>query len=493
MNCSLVILSSDNYNDCWKPFKTLKDRYWINCPYETYILTETKKCEYFKTINKNYGINEWTRRIRESLKEIPTKYVLIMMDDFFIRNKVNQDRIDYILANFNDNTAFFNFEQEYDKQNVECGLNGFKKIINGICKISCQAGIWDREKLIKLLNITCTPWEWERLNIARDYEYYINSGDLIIDYGFKVGDFSIVGGKWAKEIVPFFEKENIEIDYSKRGFFSNDKKFSIVVPNYNNAEWISKTIESVLNQTYKDWELFIIDDKSTDNSIEVIKSYQDKKIKLFQNEIKLYNGGSRNVGILEAKKTNKDGYLLFIDSDDWLVDNKVLEDINNFLTEKKSPDLITMGYKAMNGNACLNTGRGAFNSKFELFKADSVCCAVWAKCFKVSVAPLFEYNTLMEDRNYHYRLIYRCNTMYNFDRITHIWNKANKKSITTSKEQVYKDDLQATINWDNCAYRHIAGMLDILNELKEEEYINYIKSKIDTCKNNVAKGVYLQY
>ena len=66
-----------------------------------------------------------------------------------------------------------------------------------------------------------------------------------------------------------------------------DTHFCIVVPNFNNADWINKTIESVLNQTYQDWNMYVIDDMSTDNSVEVIKSYKDKRITLIQNEIKL--------------------------------------------------------------------------------------------------------------------------------------------------------------------------------------------------------------
>ena len=119
-------------------------------------------------------------------------------------------------------------------------------------------------------------------------------------------------------------------------------------------------------------------------------------------------------------------------------------------------------------------------------------CAVWCKCFKVSVAPLFEYNTLMEDRNYHYRLINRCDTYANFNRITHTWNKMNTKSITTDKGQVYKSDLQSPIVWNNCAYRHIAGMLDLLGELKDQKYIDYIKMKINQCLDNIRRGIYQQ-
>ena len=210
----ILIMSCDKYDDCWQPFSTLYNKYFSN-NYKTYIVTETKDCEYFDTIKKT---GAWTKRLREALQDLDSDYVLLMLDDYFIRNKVDNERIEYALNNFEDNTAWFNFEKAYDLNDTPSQYKGFKKRNNGICKTSCQAGIWNREKLIELLNVNCSPWEWERLNISLDYDYYINSEDYIIDYGFKVGDFSIVGGKWSEEIVPFFEKENIKIDYNKRGF-----------------------------------------------------------------------------------------------------------------------------------------------------------------------------------------------------------------------------------------------------------------------------------
>ena len=120
-------------------------------------------------------------------------------------------------------------------------------------------------------------------------------------------------------------------------------------------------------------------------------------------------------------------------------------------------------------------------------------CAVWCKCFKVSVAPLFEFNTLMEDRNYHYRLINRCRTYANFGKITHTWNKMNTKSVTSNKFQKYDSSLQAKIEWNNCAYRHIAGMLDLLNELNNAKYIEFIKRKVEECNNYIRNNQYYQH
>ena len=300
----------------------------------------------------------------------------------------------------------------------------------------------------------------------------------------------VVIGKFSqhKNRIHYMEKFDIKkiLDFSK----NKDIKFSIIVPNYNNGEWISKTIESVLNQTHKNWEMYIIDDISTDNSIEIIKQYKDDRIKLIQNQIKLYNGGSRNVGILKAKKSNFYGYLMFIDSDDWFAHDKVLETLNSFIEDE---DLITLDYQYYMNGETKGRGTHTYRNKDDLFMTIGAMCAVWCKCFKVSIAPLFEFNTLMEDRNYHYRLVNKIKTYANLGQITHTWNKMNSKSVTSAKKQKYSGELQTKIEWDNCAYRHVAGMLDLLNELDNINYINFIKQRIDKCKSDINMGIYQQY
>ena len=297
----------------------------------------------------------------------------------------------------------------------------------------------------------------------------------------------VVIGKGNKRRIQYIDKFDINKILKEKP--KDNIKFSIVVPNYNNGDWIGKTIESVLNQTYNNWELYIIDDMSTDNSIEVINKYYDTRITLIKNEIKLYNGGSRNVGILKAKKSNPDGYLLFIDSDDWLSNDKVLENLNSFIDDE---DLITLQYEYYINNEIKPAGKCYYQNKDELFMTIGCMCAVWCKCFKVDVAPLFEFNTLMEDRNYHYRLINRINTYENYEGITHTWNKMNKKSVTSDKTQKYDSNLQTKIEWNNCAYRHVAGMLDLLNELDNPKWKKFIEKKIRQCKYDINNGVYQQ-
>lgn len=350
------------------------------------------------------------------------------------------------------------------------------------------------------------------------YNLYIlieNEGQLQKLQGINANIVNIKNNKYAYDIL-ISEKEDIDSIRARRKFVIgsyqkkqnnityiqefdlnkilsvpkvNNYKFSIIVPNYNNGEWINRTIESVLGQTYDNWEMYIIDDVSTDNSIEVISSYKDKRIKLIQNKIKWYNGGSRNWGILAAKESNPDGYLLFIDSDDWLYNNTVLEDLNNFIFNE---DLITLDFIHYKDNNYVDETKCYYQNIDELFMTQGIICAVWSKCFKVSIAPLFEFNTLMEDRNYHYRLINKINTYANLGKVTYVWNKMNKKSITTDEEQQYTSNLQATMNWNNCAYRHIAGMLDLLDEIKKPIWKDFINRKIVLAKRLISNNQYHQ-
>jgi teichuronic acid biosynthesis glycosyltransferase TuaG len=77
-------------------------------------------------------------------------------------------------------------------------------------------------------------------------------------------------------------------------------RLSILIPVYNAEKFISKTIDSVLAQTYTDWELIIVEDKSTDKSFDVLKQYEaqyPEKIKVFQNEANLGMLLNWNTGI----------------------------------------------------------------------------------------------------------------------------------------------------------------------------------------------------
>ena len=102
-------------------------------------------------------------------------------------------------------------------------------------------------------------------------------------------------------------------------------KLSIITINRNNATGLRKTIESVVNQTYTDFEYIIIDGASTDDSVNIIKEYADKiDYWISEPDKGIYN--AMNKGILNAKGE----YLLFLNSGDWLVNEQVVDDFCNY-------------------------------------------------------------------------------------------------------------------------------------------------------------------
>lgn len=104
-------------------------------------------------------------------------------------------------------------------------------------------------------------------------------------------------------------------------------KISIITASYNYADYIPKTIESIINQTYPNWELIVVDDGSSDNSVEIIESYckKDSRIKLFQHK-RGKNRGLKDTLLLGIKKSTSD-WIAFCESDDYYTPNHLEEKV----------------------------------------------------------------------------------------------------------------------------------------------------------------------
>lgn len=113
-------------------------------------------------------------------------------------------------------------------------------------------------------------------------------------------------------------------------------QISVVMPVYNGEQFVAKAVESILNQTFNDFELIIIDDKSTDNSVKIIKSFDDSRIKLIQNERNFGIATSLNKGIKYARGQ----YIARMDADDISYPNRLEEQIS-FL--EKNPGVSVLG------------------------------------------------------------------------------------------------------------------------------------------------------
>lgn len=109
---------------------------------------------------------------------------------------------------------------------------------------------------------------------------------------------------------------------------------SVIIPTYNRGYIIEKSIKSILNQTYKDFELIIVDDGSSDNTEEVVNSIKDDRIRYIRYENNQGACHARNVGIKEAKGD----YITFHDSDDYCYEDRIKLQYENMLKEKSDID-----------------------------------------------------------------------------------------------------------------------------------------------------------
>lgn len=270
-------------------------------------------------------------------------------------------------------------------------------------------------------------------------------------------------------------------------------KYAVIVPNCNNdrGNYKGKTffrncIESILNQTYKNLKLIIVDDCSDDTSVETAKEYQkkDDRVILIENKRKRYNGGSRNVGIDYALENLDFDYFCFLDSDDWWKNNEVLETINRYMYNH---EMMLLGMELIDNNGVFMTKFHEYDNYQDFFLSDNkVWCTAWARVIRKDKIVYFCEDTLMEDRVWSYRQADNVNleAVYNLKKVCYVWNRTN----TTNSVSMVRNNY-----WNASAYCHIGHQMQLLDQLKHKEMIPILKQRIENCKNKVKNGIYQQY
>lgn len=268
-------------------------------------------------------------------------------------------------------------------------------------------------------------------------------------------------------------------------------RYAIIVPNCNNdrgeykgKSFLRNCIDSILNQTYKNFELIMVDDCSNDTSVETIKSYQDERIHLIQNKRKRYNGGSRNVGIEYALENLKFDYFCFLDSDDWWKDNEVLETINKHLYNH---EMALIGMELIDKKGVFMTKFHEYSNYEDFFLSDrKVWCTAWARIIRKDKIVYFCEDTLMEDRVWSYRQADNIDLdkVVNIKKPLYVWNRTNTTNSVSMVRNYY---------WDASAWCHIGHQLQLLGQLKHKEMIPILKKRIEICKDKVYRGTYQQY
>lgn len=237
-------------------------------------------------------------------------------------------------------------------------------------------------------------------------------------------------------------------------------KYSIIIPVYNVEQYLENCIENLLKQTYKDYEIILVNDGSTDNSVKICEDYSNK----YPDVIRLYNitnggpGAGRNCGIDHARGE----YIIFVDSDDELK-KEALSQIDKKI-EKVHPELLIYDFEEVDeeGNVLYTHDlKTLYESTASIEKSTPGTEKDLEKNFSLSDFP----GLLLDSPS--------------------CWNKVYKKSIFDNKdirfpEQVWYEDLRFISK--------IYSQVDTIAYLDEKLYIYYKRLGSIMNNNNVARN-----
>lgn len=289
-------------------------------------------------------------------------------------------------------------------------------------------------------------------------------------------------------------------------------KFSILIPVYNDEEYLKQCLDSVVNQSYENIEIVIVNDGSTDKSIEVINDYaaKDKRIKVITQD---------NQGVCKARNKlieNASGeYVLFLDADDYIDCNLCSEMLN--IIKNYNPDLITFDYTVLYSNSSMivsnNDKSIEVKSSVEvlkneyLFNSKKYDMVLWRRCYKNDIIKSVkfldgyvpeDYFTAFEIYEKSNKIVHISKSLYNY--------RARGNGLTVRKnidelygnylvdKKVYKEELEYFKNSINMQIRvrtiYINSLLHIYSKcffmedsIKKEELKGKVENEIKQIEN----------
>lgn len=218
----ILVPSCDKNEDLFYPFYHCMEKYWPDHP-KVYYSTETIKNPYYETFSFDYPLSSWAKRVLESVNKIDSPYVLLMVDDIFIRQKVNNRLIHSLPFYFSENVAAINFEFLFDLRDEFVQDFIFKRNPIGRYKNSMMCQLWCKKKLKTILsykNGELDPWGVEAANYNAGFDYLITPTGILNFGKYKTNDWrnwGVFHGLWAPSTVDFLKSEGLAIDFSKRG------------------------------------------------------------------------------------------------------------------------------------------------------------------------------------------------------------------------------------------------------------------------------------
>ena len=221
-SCAVLISSCDAYSDLWRPFFTLLKQHWPDCAYRVYLGTGKDTFnDPCVTVLHSDGGRDWSKCMADYLDAISEEYVIVMLDDFFLRRDVDSRAVE----------ACLRFAQDREATQVRLmprpgptdRIAGEKKV--GSAKpgspfrVSTQGAIWDRQKLRALLKPGESIWEFElhgntRANAIPD-GFYATWKPVLPYQGF-FAHHVVEKGKWLLHERWLWSRRNVGCDFTRR-------------------------------------------------------------------------------------------------------------------------------------------------------------------------------------------------------------------------------------------------------------------------------------
>lgn len=265
--CTIVVSSCDAYEELWPPFFKLLKIQWPSLPFQIVLNTETKvyqtdgldiRCMRLYQPGENVP---WSRRLKETLQRISSKYVLFLLDDFFIDGKVDENKIMECISWMENDRGIsvFSFMETFSGSYDDNRYPGFeRRRLVSEYKFNCQAALWRRKHLIQYLRNGESPWEWEVYGNWRSYRYFNRKfysrkagAGQIIPYLFEAGGRSFGGlvlfrGRWYAPLAEYFnEKYALDIDLGGRGIMEERELLQSLSPTeqpHDRAAWKNRLL-----------------------------------------------------------------------------------------------------------------------------------------------------------------------------------------------------------------------------------------------------------
>ena len=251
-------------------------------------------------------------------------------------------------------------------------------------------------------------------------------------------------------------------------------KVSVIVPVYNTELYLERCLNSILNQTFKDIELIIVNDNSNDNSHKIIETFinENTNIKYIDNKENKGVSNCRN----EAIKISSGEYILFIDSDDYLDENMIETMYNE--ASNNDLDIAMCGYfvdyeDGNTQNRIINLDENRIYSGYEILSEilhhkNGVTGHSWNKLLKASIIKenniqYPEHMKIYEDVAFFSRLFPYCKKIKNIKKMFYHYIQRNNSSIKTINESVVLDteEIVRLVN-------ESISKLDLMNDFKAE-------------------------